>query len=174
MTYHEFKHEKYLKIKISLMYKIKFFLKLEEFVRACNLIFEMRRLFYVIDQHKIMYVKIHFHQDIFDSRWTWNKRVKKLRVVSQIETTWIEFVNFFWKIINSIKQQITRIDEILLDLRQRLKQSIIQLIAYLKTLKEQWIDFIQTSVRILFLTQILPLYIRRELIRRQVYTINRR
>ena len=60
------------------------------------------------------------------------------------------------------------------DLRQRLKQSIIQLITYLKTLKKQWIDFIQNFVRILFLTQILHSYIRCGLIRRQINTINRR
>ena len=121
-----------------------------------------------------MYVKTHFHQDIFDSRWAWNKHVKKLRVASSIETTWIEFVNFLREIINLIKQWITRVDKILLDLRQRSRQSIIQLIAYLKTLKEQWIDSIQDSIRVLFLTQILHLYIRRELIRRQINTINRR
>ena len=95
-------------------------------------------------------------------------------VASQVEITWIEFVNFLREIINSIKQRVTRVDEILLDLRQHSRQSIIQLIAYLKTLKEQWIDFIQNFVQALFLTQILHLYIRRELTRRQIDTISRR
>ena len=137
LMYHDFKHEKYLKIKISLMYKIKFIFEFEEFIRACSLIFETRYLFYVIDQHKIMYVKAHFYQNIFDSKWTWNKHVKKLRVASQVKITWIEFVNFLRKIINSIKKRVIQINEILLDLRQCSKQSIIQLIAYLKTLKKQ-------------------------------------
>ena len=174
LMYHDFKHEKYLKTKVFSMYKIKFILELEEFIRACNLMFETWCLFYVIDQHKIMYAKMHIHQSIFDSKWTWNKHVKKLRVTNQIEITWIEFVNFFRKIINSIKQRIIRIEKTLFNLRQRFEQSIIQLIVYLKTLKKQWIDFIQNSVRVLFLIQTLYSYIRRELIRRQINIINRR
>ena len=142
LTYHDFKHEKYWRIKISSIYKVKSILELEKFIRAYNLIFETRRLFYVIDQHKIMYAKAHFHQNIFDSKWAWNKHVKKLRVANQIKITWIEFVNFFRKIINSIKQRIIRVEKTLFNLRQRFEQSIIQLIVYLKTLKKQWIDFI--------------------------------
>ena len=82
LMYHDFKHEKYLKIKISSMYKVKSILKLKEIIRACNLIFKTRHLFYIIDQHKIMYIKTYLHQDIFNSKWAWNKHVKKLRVAS--------------------------------------------------------------------------------------------
>ena len=62
----------------------------------------------------------------------------------------------------------------MLDLQQHFKQSIIHIITYLKTLKKQWIDFIQNFVWILFLTQIFHLYIRRELIYCQIDTINQR
>jgi hypothetical protein len=87
---------------------------------------------------------------------------------------WKQFCDFLKEQINLIKLWITIVEQKIKLLHQRNNQSIAQLIAYLKVLKEQWLEFISNNLRVSNLLLVLHEYFRKKIVCKNVNVANRK
>jgi hypothetical protein len=67
------KHKKYLNIIKSKMYKKNNSQKLNIFVRACQIVFDVKSMIYQNDVHRINFVKLLLNNNISEFDWIWQK-----------------------------------------------------------------------------------------------------
>jgi hypothetical protein len=87
---------------------------------------------------------------------------------------WKQFCDLLREQINLIKFRITIVEQKIKLLHQRNNQSIAQLIAYLKVLKEQWFEFISNNLRTSNLLLVLHEYFRKKIVRKNVNVASRK
>jgi hypothetical protein len=132
------KHEKYLNIIKFEIYKNNNSQKLNIFIRVCQMMFDVRFVIYENDLHRINFVKSLLSNIVSEFDWVWQKYRLRLDETTKSIFFWKQFCDFLKEQINLIKFWITIVRQKIKLFHQRNNQSIVQLIAYLEILKEQW------------------------------------
>jgi DNA-directed RNA polymerase beta subunit len=156
------------------MYKRNNSQKLNIFVRACQIVFDVRSMIYQNDVHRINFVKFLLSNNVSEFDWAWQKYRLRLDETAKLVFIWKQFCDFLKKQINSIKFRITIVEQKIKLFHQRNNQSIIQLIAYLEALKKQWFEFISNSLRASNFLLVLHEYLRKKIVRKNVNVASRK
>jgi hypothetical protein len=168
------KQKKYLNIIKSEMYKRNNSQKLNIFVRACQIVFDVRSMIYQNDVHRINFVKSLMSNNVLEFEWIWQKYWLRFDETTKLVFFWKQFCDFLKKQISSIKLRITIVEQKIKLLHQRNNQSIAQLIAYLEALKKQWLESISNSLRASNFLLVLHEYLRKKIVRKNVNVANRK
>ncbi len=131
------RHERYLNIIKFEIYKSNNSQKLNIFIKVCQMMFDVRFVIYENDFHRINFVKFLLSNNVSKLDWIWQKYWLRLDETTKSISFWKQFCDFLRKQINLIKLWITIVKQKIKLFHQRNNQSIAQLIAYLKFLKEQ-------------------------------------
>jgi hypothetical protein len=131
------KHERYLNIIKFEIYKNNNSQELNIFIRVCQMMFDVRFVIYENDFHRINFVKFLLSNTVSEFDWVWQRYRLRLDETAKSVFIWKQFCDFLREQINLIKLRITIVEQKIKLLHQRNNQSIAQLIAYLKALKEQ-------------------------------------
>jgi hypothetical protein len=168
------RHEKYLNIIKSEIYKNNDSQKLNIFIRICQMMFDVRFMIYESDFHRINFVKLLLSNIVSELDWVWQKYRLRFDETAKSISFWKQFCDFLKEQINLIKLRITIVEQKIKLLHQRNNQSIAQLIAYLKLLKEQWLELISNNLRTSNLLLVLHEYLRKKIVRKNVNVANRK
>jgi hypothetical protein len=168
------RHEKYLNIIKSEIYKSSNSQKLNIFIRICQMMFDVRFVIYENDLHRINFVKSLLSNTVSEFDWVWQKYRLRLDETTKSISFWKQFCDFLKEQINLIKFRITIVEQKIKLLHQRNNQSIAQLIAYLEALKEQWLELISNNLRASNLLLVLHEYLRKKIVRKNVNVANRK
>jgi hypothetical protein len=168
------RHEKYLNIIKSEIYKSNNSQKLNIFIKVCQMMFDVRFVTYANDLHRINFVKSLLSNNVSEFDWIWQKYRLRLDETAKSISFWKQFCDFLREQINLIKLRITIVEQKIKLFHQRNNQSIAQLIAYLKILKEQWLELISNNLRASNLLFVLHEYLRKKIVRKNVNVASRK
>jgi hypothetical protein len=168
------RHEKYLNIIKSEIYKNNNSQELNIFIRVCQMMFDVRFVIYENDLHRINFVKSLLSNIVSEFDWIWQRYRLRLDETTKSVFFWKQFCDFLREQINLIKLRITIVEQKIKLLHQRNNQSIAQLIAYLKALKEQWLELISNNLRASNLLLVLHEYLRKKIVRKNVNVASRK
>ncbi len=168
------RQKKYLNIIKSEMYKKNSSQKLNIFVRACQIVFDVRSMIYQNDVHRINFVKFLLSNNVSELEWVWQRYRLRLDETAKLVSFWKQFCDFLKEQVNSIKLRITIVEQKIKLLHQRNNQSIAQLITYLEVLEKQWLESISNSLRASNFLLVLHEYFRKKIIRKNVNVANRK
>jgi hypothetical protein len=168
------RHERYLNIIKSEIYKSNSLQELNIFIRICQMMLDVRSVIYENDLHRINFVKLLLSNIVSEFDWVWQRYRLRLDETAKSISFWKQFCDFLRKQINLIKLRITIVEQKIKLLHQRNNQSIAQLIAYLKALKEQWFEFISNNLSTSNLLLVLHEYLRKKIVRKNVDVANRK
>jgi hypothetical protein len=168
------RHERYLNIIKSEIYKSNNSQKLNIFIKVCQMMFDVRSVIYENDLHRINFVKFLLSNTVSEFDWVWQRYRLRLDETAKSISFWKQFCDFLREQINFIKLRITIVEQKIKLLHQRNNQSIAQLIAYLKALKEQWLELISNSLRTSNLLLVLHEYLRKKIVRKNVDVASRK
>ncbi len=105
------KQKRYLNIIKSEMYKKNNSQKLNIFVRACQIVFDVRSMIYQNDVHRINFVKFLLSNNVFEFEWVWQRYRLKLDETAKLVSFWKQFCDFLKEQINFIKLRITIVEQ---------------------------------------------------------------
>jgi hypothetical protein len=148
-------------IKNSDTYKSKKQIELDYFLRRCNQNFEIRSVIYRLDLDRVLYAQQFLVEEFFD---VWCR--KRERLSSEI-ITWELFAFILQEHIVSQRIRMLNVSKKLRDCRQRLKQTMTQLIAYIDSLENQLFFMSSKYVRVNQLLFFLHDHIQVVIIRKQ-------
>jgi ABC-type multidrug transport system fused ATPase/permease subunit len=168
------RQKKYLNIIKSKMYKKNNSQKLNIFVRACQIVFDVRSMIYQNDVHRINFVKSLLSNNVSELDWVWQRYRLRLDETAKLVSTWKQFCDFLKEQMSSTKLRITIVDQKIKLLHQRNNQLMTQLIVYLKTLEKQWSKSISNNLRASNLLLVLHNYLRKKIVRKNVNVANRK
>jgi hypothetical protein len=168
------RQKKYLNIIKSEMYKKNNSQKLNIFVRACQIVFDVRSMIYQNDVHQINFVKFLLNNNVSEFDWAWQRYRLRLDETTKLVSFWKQFCDFLKEQINFIKLRITIVEQKIKLLHQRNNQSIAQLIAYLEVLEKQWLELISNNLRTSNFLLALHEYFRKKIVRKNVNVANRK
>jgi hypothetical protein len=168
------RQKRYLNIIKSKMYKENSSQKLNIFVRACQIVFDVRSMIYQNDVYWINFVKLLLSNNVSESDWVWQRYRLRFDETAKLVFIWKQFCDFLKEQMNSTKLRVTIVDQKIKLLHQRNNQSMTQLIVYLKTLKKQWSKSISNSLRTSNLLLILHDYFRKKIVRKNVNVASRK
>ncbi len=168
------RHERYLNIIKSEIYKSNNLQKLNIFIRVCQMMFDVRSVIYENDLHRINFVKFLLSNTVSKLDWVWQKYRLRLDETAKSISFWKQFCDFLKEQINFIKLRITIVEQKIKLFHQRNNQSIAQLIAYLEALKEQWLELISNNLRTSNLLLVLHEYLRKKIVRKNVNVASRK
>jgi hypothetical protein len=168
------KQKKYLNIIKSKMYKKNNSQKLNIFVRACQIVFDVRSMIYQNDVHRINFVKSLLSNNVSELEWVWQRYRLRLDETAKFVFFWKQFCDFLKKQVSFIKLRITIVEQKIKLFHQRNNQSIAQLIAYFEILKKQWFEIISNNLRASNLLLVLHEYFRKKIVRKNVNVANRK
>jgi hypothetical protein len=168
------RQKRYLNIIKSEMYKKNNSQKLNIFVRACQIVFDVRSMIYQNDVHRINFVKSLLNNNVSESDWIWQRYRLRFDETAKLVFIWKQFCDFLKEQMSSTKLRITVVEQKIKLLHQRNNQSMTQLIAYLKTLKKQWSKSISNSLRASNLLLVLHEYLRKKIVRKNVNVASRK
>jgi hypothetical protein len=168
------KQKRYLNIIKSKMYKKNSSQKLNIFIRACQIVFDVRSMIYQNDVHRINFVKSLLSNNVSEFEWVWQKYRLRLDETAKLVFFWKQFCDFLKEQVSFIKLRITIVEQKIKLLHQRNNQSIVQLITYLEILKKQWFELISNNLRANNFLLILHEYFRKKIIRKNVNVANRK
>ncbi len=168
------RQKKYLNIIKSEVYKRNNSQKLNIFVRACQIVFDVRSMIYQNDVHRINFVKSLLSNNVSESDWVWQRYRLRLDETAKLISIWKQFCDFLKEQMSSTKLRVTVVDQKIKLLHQRNNQSMTQLIVYLKTLEKQWSKSISNSLRTSNLLLVLHDYLRKKIVRKNVNVANRK
>jgi hypothetical protein len=168
------RHERYLNIIKFEIYKSNSSQELNIFIKACQMMFDVRFVIYENDLHRINFVKSLLSNNVSELDWIWQKYRLRLDETAKSISFWKQFCDFLREQINLIKLRITIVEQKIKLLHQRNNQSIAQLIAYLEILKEQWLEIISNSLRASNLLLVLHDYLRKKIVRKNFDVANRK
>jgi hypothetical protein len=168
------RQKRYLKIIKSNIYKNNSSQKLNIFVRACQIVFDVRSMIYQNDVHRINFVKSLLSNNVSRLEWAWQRYRLRLDETAKLVSFWKQFCDFLREQVNSIKLRITIVEQKIKLLHQRNNQSIAQLIAYLEILEKQWLESISNSLRASNFLLVLHEYLRKKIVRKNVDVANRK
>jgi hypothetical protein len=168
------RHERYLNIIKSEIYKSNSSQELNIFIRICQMMFDVRSVIYESDLHRINFVKFLLSNTVSEFDWVWQRYRLRLDETAKSIFFWKQFCDFLKEQINLIKFRIMIVEQKIKLLHQRNNQSIAQLIAYLEVLKEQWFELISNSLRASNLLLVLHEYLRKKIVRKNVNVASRK
>jgi hypothetical protein len=168
------KHEKYLNIIKFEIYKNNNSQELNNFIRICQMMFDVRFVIYANDLHRINFVKLLLSNNVSEFDWIWQKYRLRFDETAKSISFWKQFCDFLKEQINLIKFRITIVEQKIKLFHQRNNESIAQLIAYLKILKKQWFELISNNLRTSNLLFVLHEYLRKKIVRKNVNVANRK
>jgi hypothetical protein len=168
------RQKKYLNIIKSKIYKRNSSQKLNIFVWACQIVFDVKSMIYQNDVHRVNFVKSLLSNNVSELDWVWQKYRLRFDETAKFVCIWKHFCDFLKEQMNSTKFRITIVDQKIKLLHQRNNQSMTQLIIYLKTLKKQWLKSISNNLRTNNLLFVLHDYLRKKIIRKNVNVVNRK
>jgi hypothetical protein len=166
------RHEKYLNIIKSEIYKNNNSQKLNIFIKICQMMFDVRFVIYESDFHRINFVKSLLSNTVSEFDWVWQRYRLRFDKTTKSISFWKQFCDFLREQINLIKLRITIVEQKIELLHQRNNQSIAQLIAYLEALKEQWLELISNNLRASNFLLVLHEYLRKKIVRKNVNVAN--
>jgi hypothetical protein len=156
------------------MYKKNNSQKLNIFVRACQIVFNVRSMIYQNDVHRINFIKLLLNNNVSEFEWVWQKYQLRFDETTKFVFFWKQFCEFLKEQINFIKLRITIVEQKMKLLHQRNNQSIAQLITYLEILKKQWFEFISNNLRASNFLLVLHEYFCKKIVRKNVNVTNRK
>jgi hypothetical protein len=168
------RHERYLNIIKSEIYKNNNSQKLNIFIKICQMMFNVRFVIYESDFHRINFVKLLLSNIVSEFDWIWQRYRLRLDETTKSISFWKQFCDFLREQINLIKLRITIVEQKIKLFHQRNNQSIAQLIAYLEVLKEQWLELISNSLRASNFLLVLHEYLRKKIVRKNVNVASRK
>jgi hypothetical protein len=168
------RHEKYLNIIKFEIYKSNNSQELNIFIKVCQMMFDVRSVIYENDLHRINFVKSLLSNIVSELDWIWQRYRLRLDETAKSIFFWKQFCDFLKEQINFIKLRITIVEQKIKLLHQRNNQSIVQLIAYLEALKEQWFELISNNLRASNFLLVLHEYLRKKIVRKNVNVANRK
>jgi hypothetical protein len=168
------RHERYLNIIKSEIYKSNNSQKLNIFIKVCQMMFDVRFVIYENDLHRINFVKFLLSNTLSRFDWVWQRYRLRLDETAKSIFFWKQFCDFLREQSNLIKLRITIVEQKIKLLHQRNNQSIAQLIAYLEALKEQWLELISNSLRASNLLLVLHEYLCKKIVRKNVNVASRK
>jgi hypothetical protein len=168
------KHERYLNIIKSEIYKSNNSQKLNIFIKICQMMFDVRFVIYENDFHRINFVKSLLNNIVSEFDWVWQRYRLRFNETAKAISFWKQFCDFLKEQINLIKLWITIVEQKIKLLHQRNNQSIVQLIAYFEVLKKQWFKLISNNLRTSNLLLVLHEYFRKKIVRKNVNVANRK
>jgi hypothetical protein len=168
------RHERYLNIIKSEIYKSNSSQKLNIFIKVWQMMFDVRSVIYENDLHRINFVKFLLSNIVSKFDWVWQRYRLRLDETAKSISFWKQFCDFLRKQINLIKLRITIVEQKIKLLHQRNNQSIVQLIAYLEALKKQWFELISNNLRTSNLLLVLHEYFRKKIVRKNVNVASRK
>jgi hypothetical protein len=168
------RHERYLNIIKSEIYKSNNSQKLNIFIRICQMMFDVRFVIYENDLHRINFVKFLLSNIVSEFDWVWQRYWLRLDETAESISFWKQFCDFLKEQINLIKLRITIVEQKIKLFHQRNNQSIAQLIAYLEVLEEQWFELISNNLRASNLLFVLHEYLRKKIVRKNVNLASRK
>jgi hypothetical protein len=113
------RHEKYLNIIKSEIYKSNNSQKLNIFIRICQMMFDVRFVIYENDFHRINFVKLLLSNIVSEFDWVWQRYRLRLDETAKSVSSWKQFCDFLKKQINLIKLRITIVEQKIKLLHQR-------------------------------------------------------
>ncbi len=168
------RHERYLNIIKSEIYKNNNSQELNIFIKICQMMFDVRSVIYENDLHRINFVKFLLSNTVSELDWVWQRYRLRFDETAKSVSFWKQFCDFLKEQINFIKFRITIVEQKIKLLHQRNNQSIAQLIAYLEALKEQWLKLISNNLRASNLLLVLHEYLRKKIVRKNVNVASRK
>jgi hypothetical protein len=168
------RHKRYLNIIKSEMYKKNSSQKLNIFVRACQIVFDVRSMIYQNDVHRINFVKSLLSNNVSELEWVWQRYRLRFDETAKFVSFWKQFCDFLKKQVNSIKFRITIVEQKIKLLHQRNNQSIAQLITTLEILEKQWLESISNNLRTNNFLLVLHEYLRKKIVRKNVNVASRK
>jgi hypothetical protein len=156
------------------MYKKNNSQKLNIFVRACQIVFDVRSMIYQNDVHRINFVKFLLSNNVSELEWVWQRYRLRFDETAKLVFFWKQFCDFLKEQVNFIKLRITIVEQKIKLLHQRNNQSIVQLIVYLEALEKQWFESISNSLRASNFLLVLHEYFRKKIVRKNVNVANRK
>ncbi len=113
------RHEKYLNIIKSEIYKSNRSQKLNIFIKICQMMFDVRFVIYESDLHRINSVKSLLSNIVSELDWVWQKYRLRLDETAKSISFWKQFCDFLREQINLIKLRITIVEQKIKLLHQR-------------------------------------------------------
>jgi hypothetical protein len=120
----DMRRERYLEITKSEIYKNHNSQKLDIFMKACQIVFDVRSIIYSNDFDQINFAKSLLSNNAFDSNWVWQRYRLRLDEIEESSFIWKFFCDFLREQVSSIKLRITTIDQKIKLLHQRNNQTI--------------------------------------------------
>ena len=133
----QFWTKKYFNIIKFSVYMKKIIMKLKNFIWTCHNVFMIKFVIYKKHQFKINFAVFLLFIHVSNFEWTWFWYRLSLNIATKSINIWTEFCQFLKKQMNFSKFRIINVKAKLHAMKQRFNQTISQLIAYFKTLKNQ-------------------------------------
>jgi hypothetical protein len=113
------RHERYLNIIKSEIYKSNSSQELDIFIRVCQMMFDVRFVIYENDLHRINFVKSLLSNIVSKFDWAWQRYRLRLDETAKSISFWKQFCDFLREQINLIKLWITIVEQKIKLLHQR-------------------------------------------------------
>ncbi len=113
------RHERYLNIIKSEIYKSNNSQKLNIFIKICQMMFDVRFVIYESDLHRINFVKLLLSNTVSEFDWVWQKYRLRLDETAKSVSFWKQFCDFLREQISLIKFRITIVEQKIKLLHQR-------------------------------------------------------